>query len=113
MSGARRVLVKAHFAYEDGDMAVLRPRFAGLNVPVFSINDGRAAAPRATRFGDFAALRELIRFCADANIAFIQLLPIQDTARGNAPVRLEPYNCISCFAFDHAYLDVPGAIHWL
>jgi 4-alpha-glucanotransferase len=85
---------------DDQHPSATRPvRQAGLAVPVFSLRrDGDLG------IGDVVALRELVDWCADLQIGFVQLLPINETGSDNSP-----YNAISSVALEPMTLDCsPG-----
>jgi 4-alpha-glucanotransferase len=76
--------------------------FTGISVPVAALRSGLSCGA-----GEFADLVPLGRWCVEAGLDFIQLLPVNDTG-GNS----SPYSAISAFALHPLYLrlqDMPGA----
>jgi len=85
--------------------APLDRHFTGISIPVAAL---RTAACCGT--GEFADLVPLGRWCRDAGLDLIQLLPINDTGTNSSP-----YSALSAFALHPLYLNldgVPGAAQY-
>ncbi len=75
---------------------------SGVSIPVAGLRSAESCG-----VGEFADLPLLGRFCADAGLEVIQVLPVNDTG-ANA----SPYSALSAFALHPLYLrlqEVPGA----
>lgn len=97
---------------DDGiiDINMGKPRFAGVNVPVFSLRTEKSFG-----VGDFSDLRKLIDWASRVGLKMIQILPINDTISTYSFLDSYPYNAISVFALNPLFVDVlkfgrqPGA----
>lgn len=97
---------------DDGiiDINMSKPRFAGVNVPVFSLRTEKSFG-----VGDFSDLRKLIDWASRVGLKMIQILPINDTISTYSFLDSYPYNAISVFALNPLFVDVlkfgrqPGA----
>jgi 4-alpha-glucanotransferase len=74
-------------------------RSAGVLVPLFSLRTAGGFGR-----GDIGALRSLVDFAAASGHRVIQLLPVDETAPGEA----SPYSAISVFAVDPLYISLRG-----
>ena len=87
-----------------------KPRFAGVNVPVFSLRTENSFG-----VGDFSDLRKLVDWASKVGLKMIQILPINDTISTYSFLDSYPYNAISVFALNPLFIDVlkfgrqPGA----
>ncbi len=75
---------------------------SGISIPVAGLRSGESCG-----VGEFADLPLLGRFCADAGLEVIQILPVNDTG-----VNASPYSALSAFALHPLYLrlqEVPGS----
>ncbi len=71
-------------------------RRAGVLVPLFSIY-----SKNSTGIGDFFDLKILVDWCKKCGLSIIQLLPLNDTG-----YKFTPYDCISTFAIEPAYINL-------
>lgn len=104
-SGENRVLgnatlVNAFFRYPYRP----EPKFAGVNIPVFSINTKSSVG-----CGEFLDLKVLADFCQKAGLKVIQLLPVFDTINTKTWVDSYPYGAITVFGLHPMYISI-GAI---
>ena len=76
-------------------------RGAGVAVPVFSLRTERSVG-----CGEFGDLIPLAKWCQNAGLKMIQLLPINDTMATQTWVDTYPYNAISVMAFHPMYINV-------
>ncbi len=82
--------------------APLDRNFTGISVPVAALRSGSGCGT-----GEFADLVALGRWCREAHLDLIQLLPVNDTGANSSP-----YSAQSAFALHPLYIrlaDVPGA----
>ena len=77
-------------------------RCAGFVVPLFSVRSARDAG-----IGEILDLVPLLQWGASFGQRVVQLLPINETAPGEA----SPYNALSAFAIDPVYLSVHAVPH--
>jgi 4-alpha-glucanotransferase len=85
--------------------APLDRHFTGVAVPVAALRSEECCGA-----GEFADLVPLGRWCADAGLDLVQLLPVNDTG-GNS----SPYSAVSAFALHPLHVrlqDVPGAARY-
>jgi len=76
-------------------------RFAGVNVPVFSLRTEKSFG-----VGDFSDLRRLVDWASQVGLKMIQILPINDTISTYSFLDSYPYNAISVFALNPLFIDV-------
>ncbi len=93
----------ALFRIDDGvlTMSDNKVRFAGVNVPVFSLRTADSCG-----VGDFSDLKKLIDWASRVGLKMIQILPINDTISTYSFLDSYPYNAISVFALNPLFLDI-------
>ncbi|CAL6003586.1 4-alpha-glucanotransferase [Hexamita inflata] len=77
------------------------PKFAGVNVPVFSLNTKNSFG-----CGEFSDIKVLADFCKKAGLRVIQVLPIFDTINTQTWVDSYPYGAITVFALHPMYINI-------
>lgn len=80
-----------------------RWKAAGLCIPVSSLK-----TQNDWGIGTFTALKEVVDWCDNTGLKLIQLLPVNDTVSSFTNSDSYPYSCISTFALNPAYIDVPA-----
>lgn len=78
-----------------------QPRFAGVNIPVFSINTKSSYG-----CGEFLDLKVLADFCVKAGMKVIQILPVFDAMNTMTWVDSYPYGAITVFALHPMYCNI-------
>ena len=101
-SGENRVLgsatlVNAFFRYPYRP----EPKFAGINIPVFSINTKSSVG-----CGEFNDLKVLADFCQKAGLKVIQVLPVFDTINTKTWVDSYPYGAITVFGLHPMFISI-------
>lgn len=76
-------------------------RGCGVAIPVFSLRSETSFG-----VGEFSDIELLARWCGDAGIKMIQLLPVNDTSATHTWTDSYPYAAISAFALHPIYLDL-------
>lgn len=79
----------------------LKPRFAGVAIPLFSIRSTGCEG-----IGDFIALGEFARWAAKASQRVVQILPINDTTNTHTWRDSYPYSAISVHALHPLYIRI-------
>ena len=77
---------------------------AGVAVPVFSLRTGKGFG-----IGEFADIEPLADWAAARGMTMIQLLPVNDTIQTFSDRDSYPYNAISAFALNPAYIRLEDA----
>lgn len=88
---------------DDGiiDFNCQKVRFAGVNVPVFSLRTAKSFG-----VGDFSDLKKLVDWVSAVGLKMIQVLPINDTISTYSFLDSYPYNAISVFALNPLFIDI-------
>jgi len=76
-------------------------RGAGVSIPVFSLKSGKSFG-----IGDFTDLKLLVDWAVKTRLKIIQILPVNDTTASYTFLDSYPYNTISVFALNPAYLNI-------
>ncbi len=79
--------------------ADLKFRAAGVAIPVFSLRSARGCGT-----GEFADLKEMADWAAQAGLKMLQILPINDTTSSRTWTDSYPYSAISVYALHPIYL---------
>ena len=95
--------------YSDVTLRVLRTytlrdpqehwRGAGVAIPVFSLRSKKSFG-----IGEFSDIPLMVDWAAKTGQCFLQLLPVNDTTMNRNWHESYPYNAISCFALNPAYI---------
>ena len=95
--------------YSDVTLRVLRTytlrdpqehwRGAGVAIPVFSLRSEKSFG-----IGEFSDIPLMVDWAAKTGQCFLQLLPVNDTTMNRNWHESYPYNAISCFALNPAYI---------
>ena len=95
--------------YSDVELRVLRTytlrdpqehwRGAGVAIPVFSLRSKKSFG-----IGEFSDIPLMVDWAAKTGQCFLQLLPVNDTTMNRNWHESYPYNAISCFALNPAYI---------
>ena len=74
-------------------------RGAGVAIPVFSLRSKKSYG-----IGEFSDIPLMVDWAAKTGQSFLQLLPVNDTTMNRNWHESYPYNAISCFALNPAYI---------
>lgn len=74
-------------------------RGAGVAIPVFSLRSNKSFG-----IGEFADIPLMVDWAVKTGQCFLQLLPVNDTTMNRNWHESYPYNAISCFALNPAYI---------
>lgn len=94
------VVRRDHFPDMRGCGVDVRPRMAGVVMPVFSLRSAESFG-----IGDFGDLRKFVEWAAGVGMSAVQILPINDTTTTGGPRDSYPYSAISVYALHPIYFD--------